>query len=120
MWQSGIVAKWRFMPVFAVGFLNPAIALPSGDDVAQSRLTTVSTLQGTEVIHCERGSQLVEHRVVGSITLALFTRIDILILQCLAEFLSAEKDSTQPSLAQIEYSSWTPDPPPCPSLYGGE
>jgi hypothetical protein len=36
MWQSGIVALWRFMPVFAIGFLYPAIALPAGDDVAQS------------------------------------------------------------------------------------
>ena len=120
MRQSGNVALWHLCPMFAIGLLNPSVTFPAGDDVPESRLTAVAALQSPEVIHCERGSQLVEHRVVGSITLALFTRIDILILQCLAEFLSAEKDSTQPSLAQIEYSSWTPDPPPCPSLYGGE
>ena len=85
MWQSGIVALWHFCPVFAIGFLNPAIALPTGDDVAQSRLTAVASLQGTEIIDGEYRCQLVEHRVVGSISLALVLSIDILTLQGLAK-----------------------------------
>ena len=42
MWQSGKVALWhfsvlhfQFMPMLAIGFLNPAVATPAGDDVTQ-------------------------------------------------------------------------------------
>jgi len=108
MWQSGIVAflpckrplveRWRFMPVFAIGFLNPTIAFPAGDDVAQSRLTTIATLQSSEVIHRERRSQLVEHRVIGSVALALVAGIDVLILQSLAEGLDLLAQASLPSL----------------------
>ena len=99
MWQSGNGTLWHFdialfslnrdlCPMFAIGFLYPSIAFPPGDDVAQGRLTTIATLQRAEVIHCERGCQLIEHRVIGSIALALVLSIDILILQCLTEGLN--------------------------------
>ena len=41
LWQSGKVALWHFsilnfhfMPMLAIGLLNPTVAAPAGDDVS--------------------------------------------------------------------------------------
>ena len=53
MWQSGNVALWHFCPVFAISLLYPAVATPAGDDIPQSRFTTISALQCPQIIHRE-------------------------------------------------------------------
>ena len=68
----------------AVDGFDPSVALPSHDDVAESALGAI-VLQGAQVVARERRSQLVKHRVVGTIALALVAGIYILVAQCLAE-----------------------------------
>ena len=68
-----------------VGLLNPAVTHPAGDNLSERHVATEATLQSTQVIYGERGSQLVEHRVVGSISLTLILGIDILTLQSFTE-----------------------------------
>ena len=60
LWQSGNVALWHFsvlhfhfMPVFAISLLYPTVATPAGDDIPQSRFTTISALQCPQIIHRE-------------------------------------------------------------------
>ena len=72
-------------PMRLVNAVNPAVTIPTRDNLAQCLVATEIAFQSTEFIHREHRCQLVEHRVVGAIALALVLSIDILILQCLAE-----------------------------------
>ena len=74
-----------FCPAAAVGLANPSVAHPARDNHAQGPIGTESTLQSPKVIYRKRGGQLVEDRVIGTISLALDLSIDILTLQGFTE-----------------------------------
>ena len=90
MWQSGKVALWHlllrhFLPVLRICLLYPAVTPPAGDDVSQGRLSAVAAFQRAQIFHGERGRELVKHRVIGTIPLALILSVDILRAESLAK-----------------------------------
>ena len=70
----------------SVNGFNPSVTFPSHDDVAESAFRAVA-LQGSQIVAREGWRQLVEHRVVGTITLTFVACIDVFIAECLAKHL---------------------------------
>ena len=67
------------------GLADPAVTLPSGDNLDERVAGRVVTLQGSQVFERECRRQLVEDRLVLSVSLAIVTGHYILTHQCLAE-----------------------------------
>ena len=69
----------------AIGLFNPLVTIPSGDDFPQGSLATEATLQGSQIVHRECRCQLVEDRVIATVSLTFICGIHILALQDLAK-----------------------------------
>ena len=81
-WDDGTLG--RFTPMMTVDGHNPSVSFPTHHDVSKSALTS-ACFQCTEIVARECRCQLVEHRVIGAISLTLILSIDVFVSECLAE-----------------------------------
>ena len=71
----------------AVSLFYPAVAAPARYYFPQTSLAAESALKCSQVVHSEQWCQLVEHRVIATVTDALVACINKLTLECLAKCL---------------------------------
>ena len=77
----------HLVPAVMAGLADPTVTLPSGDNLDERVAGRVVTLHGSQVFERECRRQLVEDRLVLSVSLAIVTGHYILTHQCFAESL---------------------------------